>query len=312
MRNLPPALFRLHSAILLLALCVALASQLRAETKRAPITGIDHVTLYVSDLQKSQDFYSQDLGLAPGCALEAGARACFQVFPSGQRVFLKAAQTSSKNGPPKNWVAEIGFETADLDKMRQFLQAHGMKVGAVVKLSQDAKSFQVADPEGNTIAFVQRPARPQRHASARQVGTRLIHAGFVVKDMAAENRFYVDLLGFRLYWYGGFKEDGTDWYEIQVPDGPDWIEYMLNISATADHKELGIQNHFSLGVKNVHAAATQLHSNGLKSFDGPEVGRDGKDSLDAYDPDATRVEVMDFTPSQKPCCHPYTAEHPKQ
>jgi hypothetical protein len=50
----------------------------------------------------------------------------------------------------------------------------------------------------------------------------------------------------------------------------------------------------------------------LQAFDGPEVGRDGKDSLDAYDPDGTRVEVMEFTPVQKPCCHPYEAAHPAQ
>ena len=86
---------------------------------------------------------------------------------------------------------------------------------------------------------------------------------------------------------------------------------MLNIPANADHKELGVQNHFSLGVKDVHAAASQLRLNGLKTFDGPEVGRDGKDSLDAYDPDGTRVEIMEFTPAQKPCCHPYSADHPK-
>jgi hypothetical protein len=27
--------------------------------------------------------------------------------------------------------------------------------------------------------------------------------------------------------------------------------------------------------------------------------------------DGTRIEVMEFTPTQKPCCHPYTATHPK-
>jgi catechol 2,3-dioxygenase-like lactoylglutathione lyase family enzyme len=139
----------------------------------------------------------------------------------------------------------------------------------------------------------------------------MIHAGFVVKDSVAENRFYVDILGFRLYWQGGFKDDGTDWYELQVPDGPDWIEYMLNIPANADHKELAVQNHFSFGVKDVHTAAAQLRSRGYETFDGPEVGRDGKDSLDAYDPDDTRIEIMEITPVQKPCCHPYTAEHPK-
>ena len=59
------------------------------------------------------------------------------------------------------------------------------------------------------------------------------------------------------------------------------------------------------------AAAAQLRKQGLQTFDGPEIGRDGKNSLDAYDPDDTRVEVMEFTPTKPPCCHPYTASHPK-
>ena len=80
---------------------------------------------------------------------------------------------------------------------------------------------------------------------------------------------------------------------------------------TSGFKELGVQNHFSFGVKNVHDASAQLRFNGLRTFDGPEVGRDGKDSLDAYDPDGTRVEVMEFIPKEKPCCHPYSAEHPR-
>jgi catechol 2,3-dioxygenase-like lactoylglutathione lyase family enzyme len=197
-------------------------------------------------------------------------------------------------------------------EMRRYLLAHGMRPGMIHRDSDGSRTFQMRDPEGNPIAFVQRSAAKSGYVPAsKQISTRLIHAGFVVKDLAAENHFYVDLLGFRLYWYGGFKDDGVDWYELQVSDGPDWIEYMLNIPADADHKELGVQNHFSFGVKNVHDAAAQLRSNGLKTFDGPEVGRDGKDSLDAYDPDGTRVELMEFAPKEKPCCHPYSAEHPK-
>jgi catechol 2,3-dioxygenase-like lactoylglutathione lyase family enzyme len=175
-----------------------------------------------------------------------------------------------------------------------------------------AQYFRVRDPEGNSISFVHRsPSKLGHGAASRQISHRLIHSGFVVKDMAAQNHFYVELLGFRLYWYGGFKDDSIDWYELQVPDGSDWIEYMLNVPLTANHKELGVQNHFSFGVRDVHAAARQLRLNGLHAFDGPEIGRDGKDSLDVYDPDGTRVEVMEFTPTQKPCCHPYTAGHPK-
>jgi catechol 2,3-dioxygenase-like lactoylglutathione lyase family enzyme len=280
------------------------------QTPRPQILGIDHVTMYVSDLEKSRRFYSDFLGLTIGCPHYAGPDTCFLVRPGDQRVLLRTA--SPQSGAIKNWVAEIAFATDDLTQMRRYLLAHKITAGTIAKYSDGAQYFRVRDPEGNWIVFVQRPPAKSAFApSSKQVGSHLIHAGFVVKDMAAENRFYIDLLGFRLYWYGGFKDDTTDWYEIQVPDGPDWIEYMLNIPATADHKELGVQNHFALGVNDVHAAASQLRQNGLTKFDGPEVGRDGKDGLDAYDPDGTRVEIMDFTPSQKPCCHPYSAEHPK-
>jgi catechol 2,3-dioxygenase-like lactoylglutathione lyase family enzyme len=307
----------LKSAVGLLALCAvwqATASRLSPEERpeRPRITGIDHVTIYVSDVNKSREFYSQVLGLAMGCPQYTGPEICFLVARSNQRVLLRPAPALGGTATLKNWLGEVAFRTDDIAQMQRYLLAHGCSAGAIRKDSDGAQYFRVRDPAGNSIAFVHRPASTIGSVAAHnEIGTHLIHAGFVVKDMAAENRFYVDLLGFRLYWYGGFKDDSTDWYEIQVPDGRDWVEYMLNIPPQADHKELGIQNHFSLGVKDVHAAAAQLRSKGFKNFDGPEIGRDGKDSLDAYDPDGTRVEIMEFAPVKKPCCHPYSAEHPK-
>jgi len=297
------------SAILFLSLLLH-ASSLAANShqlKRPRITGIDHVTIYVSDMERSRHFYGEVLGLHSSCLQYKGSGACYVVAPSSQQIVLKQAPPATKN-----WLAEIAFATDDLAGLSRYLQAHGISSSTILKNSDGFDVIRLHDPEGNPIAFVQRSAEAAGHAPAlTQIGTHLIHAGFVVKDRDAENRFYVDLLGFRLYWYGGFKDDGVDWYELQVPDGPDWIEYMLNSPANADHKELGVQNHFSFGVKNVHDAAAQLRRNGLQKFDGPEVGRDGKDSLDAYDPDDTRIEVMELTPKEKSCCHPYTATHPK-
>ena len=314
MQRLSRLKLSLRCAASVLALCVVLrfptfASQ--EPMKRPRITGIDHVIIYVSQFNKSRRFYSEVLGLTIDCPHYTQGT-CFLVGPASQRVVLQPAPTQTENRSLKSWLAEIAFSTDNLTEMRRYFLAHGFLPGAIRKGLDGAPYFRVHDPEGNLIAFVHRPSPGIGYSAApKRISSHLIHAGFVVTDMSAENRFYVDLLGFRLYWYGGFKDDGTDWYELQVPDGPDWIEYMLNIPANADHKELGVQNHFSLGVKDVHAAASQLRLNGLKTFDGPEVGRDGKDSLDAYDPDGTRVEIMEFTPAQKPCCHPYSAAHPK-
>jgi catechol 2,3-dioxygenase-like lactoylglutathione lyase family enzyme len=305
------------STVSFLLLCLVLqpaacASRLGEQPERPRVSGIDHVTIYVSDVTKSRQFYSNVLGLTVTCPGYAGPGMCFQLRPSYQRLVLKPAPPDLRNNARKSWLAEVGFATDNVAHLRDYLLAHGFRPGPVQKDSDGAQYLRVRDPEGNPIAFVQRvPALTGYNPASKQIGSHLIHAGFVVRDLAAENRFYVDLLGFRLYWSGGFKDDGTDWYELQVPDGPDWIEYMLNIQAKADHQELGVQNHFSFGVKDVHAAAAELHARGLQTFDGPEVGRDGKDSLDAYDPDGTRVEIMEFTPVQRPCCRPYTADHPK-
>jgi len=301
-----------HAAILLATglffQLAALHSGAQDKLKRPRITGIDHVRLYVANRNKAAEFYSKFFGppteTAYGC--KTASHPCFPVWID-QQIELEQAPSPA----PKNWLAQIAYRTDDVVGMRRFLLAHRIGVTPITEDHNGARHFELRDPEGNPLAFIQRSELDRYFATSdKRIATRLIHAGFVVKNTEAENRLYLNLLGFKLYWYGGFKENGVDWYEIQVPDGPDWIEYMLNIPASAGHKELGVQNHFSLGVNDIHAAADQLHKNGLAKFDGPEIGRDGKWGLDAYDPDGTRVEVMEFTPAKAPCCHPYTAPHP--
>jgi catechol 2,3-dioxygenase-like lactoylglutathione lyase family enzyme len=123
--------------------------------------------------------------------------------------------------------------------------------------------------------------------------------------------FYKDILGFRLYWHGGMTDDETQWVDMQVPDGTDWIEYMLNIPANADAHTRGVMNHIAIGVPDIHAAAKELEKNGAPLTEQPKVGRDGKWQLNLYDPDQTRVEWMEFSPTEKPCCAEYTGPHPK-
>jgi hypothetical protein len=44
--------------------------------------------------------------------------------------------------------------------------------------------------------------------------------------------------------------------------------------------------------------------------DGPQMGKDGKWQANLYDPDGTRVELMEFQPVTKPCCSAFTAASP--
>ena len=140
---------------------------------------------------------------------------------------------------------------------------------------------------------------------------RIIHAGFIVHDRPATEHFYKDILGFRPYWHGGMKDDQTDWVSMQVPDGTDWLEFMVNVEPNADQRLRGIMNHIAIGVTNIHATQKRLEEAGVKLTEEPKIGRDGKWQLNLYDPDDTRIEFMEFTPVQKPCCSEFTGPHPK-
>jgi catechol 2,3-dioxygenase-like lactoylglutathione lyase family enzyme len=303
-------------SVLGIALLVVPSTGVRGASRpRARIKGIAFVRVNVSDLAVSRRFYEQyfQLGNHFNQCLATNS-VCFRLS-SAQSIELVQAEVP----PGGSFLAEVGFWTDDLEGLHHYLSAAGATVGDIFTGYDDRKIFELRDPENHRIAFVSDPLPGSFFTWSTQLSRQLLHAGFVANDMQAENHFYRDLLGFRLYWQGGFKDvdrsavasdKDIDWYEIQVPDGHNWLEYMLNISASADHAELGVQNHFSLGVKDIQATADQLRKNGLTKFDGPEIGRDGKWALDVYDPDGTRIEFMEFTPAQKPCCHPYTAEHP--
>ena len=192
-------------------------------------------------------------------------------------------------GPKQNRIDAIGIYTSDAGALRKYLMSQGQKAGQIVSDAHGQIFFPIKDPENHMIEFVQQPygvAGSIEGPSPRP--SRMIHAGFVVKDRAAADHFYKDILGFRLYWSGGMKEGETNWVAMQVPEGTDWIEYMLNVNPNANQRELGVMNHISLGVVSVQAAAEQLEKAGVKLPEQPKIGRDGKWQLNLYDPDWTR------------------------
>jgi catechol 2,3-dioxygenase-like lactoylglutathione lyase family enzyme len=300
-------LFGTMAVMVLLSLAGIASPRAPEQVERPKIYSIAFARFKAVDVAKSRAFYSKILGLQEGFDSCRGLPGpCFAVNPY-QYVALTQTGASQRG----SFLEEIGFNVSDVEKMHAYLEAHGVKPSAITRGANHLRYFETEDPEHNRIAFVELSGADSQINGLHQVGDRLFHAGWVVNDFAMEKKFYEDVLGFRLYWQGGFKDADTDWYEIQVPDGSDWVEFMLNIPASADHAELGVQNHFSLGVKDIQACLAQLRANGLQSKDLPEIGRDGKWSYDTYDPDGNRVEFMEYTPAQTPCCHAYTAAHPK-
>jgi catechol 2,3-dioxygenase-like lactoylglutathione lyase family enzyme len=278
---------------------------------RPAITGISHVTLFADDIPKSQVFYASLLGWdqQPPTAAQ-----------SGVRFYANHSQYIELVSPPQPGMVDlldhVAFATADAEALRKYLGANGVAVPDAVTVDRDGnRSFVLHDPEGNKVEFTQQgdhPPSAPANASQR-LSTHIIHAGYVVRNRALLDHFYKDLLGFHLYWQGGRNEGDVDWVMMQVPDGTDWIEYMLYLPAEPSRAQLGSANHFAPGVVSVAGLQSKLEQRGWQPTPGknPQVlGVDGKLQLDLTDPDGTRVEFMEFSPVQKPCCSPYTGTQP--
>jgi catechol 2,3-dioxygenase-like lactoylglutathione lyase family enzyme len=274
---------------------------------RPKILGIAYVKFKVTNLEKAKAFYGGELGLGSGGAI-SDEKVTNPVFVVNQYQHVELEKTAPNTGG--SYLVEIGLATDGLAKMRDYLTAKGVPADRIMTRPGGPDCFETADPEGNKIVFVEQKRNGPETGAAGAISHKLIHAGIIVKDAEAENRFYGAELGFHVYWHGGMQPDVMNWLAMQVPDGTDWIEYMLHIPADADKRTRGVMYHISLGVPSVAAAAKELQAKGYGGFEAPKIGKDGKWQLNLYDPDFTRVELMEFTPVEKPCCSEFAGKHP--
>ena len=171
------------------------------------------------------------------------------------------------------------------------------------------RGFDVSDPDGHDVEFVQfmpgslHSRNFGKFLPEARISQRIIHVGVVVQNQARADAFYKDILGFQEIWHGGMTDKETDWVDMRVPEGTDWLEYMLNVHDPSP-RELGVMHHLALGVPSVKAGYQTVLERGLKP-EKPQIGRDGKWQLNLYDPNYTRVELMEPAPVREPCCSPF-------
>jgi catechol 2,3-dioxygenase-like lactoylglutathione lyase family enzyme len=298
--------------VLLAGLAAALYARARPQSTkvdRPQITNIAVVRIRVTNRKASHAFYSKILGLPQakqGCFSKTSANVeCFNVN-SSQKIEL----VTNDPGDGKNGIEAVAYHARDANLMREYLVVRGVQVGDVKKDAAGDNYIEVRDPEQHRVIFISPGTGVISNIAISPKSNQLIHTGWVIKDRGASDVFYRDVLGFHLYWQGGMKDNETSWVAMQEPNGNTWLEYMLNISPTADHHTLGVMNHISLGVVSIQEVEARLIKNGWKPTEKPKVGRDGKWQLNVYDPDDTRVEFMEFKPAEKPCCSEFTGTHP--
>ena len=296
--------------MLVIALGALVSLPAAAAPVRPPIVSVSHLSVYTGDAAASEEFYVHKLG---------GVKRDDPENPGGVRYYFNPVQFVEVLPLPAGWTSvsrlnHAAFNTTDAKALRKYIAKtyKAAKPGKLMKGSDGSQWFDIADPEGNTIEFVQPPANPAS-VPENPLSDHIIHFGFIIKDRAKEDTFFRTVLGFRPYWYGGMKEDLPSWISQQVPDGTDWLEYMVVADpATVSQQTSGVLDHFSLGIANIEQAVTLLYKEDRMptKYDGPKIGRDGKWQFNSYDPDGTRAEMMEFHAVAKPCCSPFTADDP--
>ena len=291
--------------------------------ERPRITGISHVGYFVSDLPKALSFWHDLFGYDQAYDLKKPGtdqvRIAFIKINDHQHIELF---TDAPTAPP-NMMSHICFAVDDVEKMRTYLRSKGIDVkpGNGGKTRTGDYAFEIKDPDGTLVEFVQTlPTGMEAQAAGKflpadRISPSIYHVGFLVGNTPKSLAFYEDILGFKETWRGGRDPKVLSWINLRVPDGTDYIELMLYSKLPATY---GTQNHTSLVVPDMQKAVVDLQARpGYKTYltyakQPVEIrtGVNGKRQVNFYDPDGTRVELMEAQTADGKPVPPSTAPPP--
>jgi lactoylglutathione lyase len=274
----------------------------QAPVERPRVLGIAHVAVYVSDLAKARAFYEGLLGFGEPFTLpkpDGSVSIAFVKINDHQYLELF-------NEDPKDdgRLSHISLYTDDAGRMRTYLASRGVAVPAAVPKGRTGnKNFNIQDPDRHTVEIVEyRPdSWTAREAGAFMPATRvsdhIMHVGVLVGNLEAAIKFYGGILGFREFWRGSAANSTTlSWVNMRAPDGDDYIEFMLYDTLPAPDRR-GTANHVCLVVPDVAKAVAKIEGQPARKDYARRIatqtGINRKRQANLYDPDGTRVELME-------------------
>ena len=292
----------LRLSIGFLGVILAVSTMARAQTAvtRPKITGISHVGYFVSNLPASLAFWHDLLGFDESYDLKKPGtdevRIAFIKINDHQHIELfNEAPTR-----PPSMMSHLCFTVDDIEEMRIYLRSKGYKVklGDGGKTRTGDYAFEIKDPNGMLVEFVQTlPDGLEAKASGKflpetRISPRIYHLGYMVGDAQKTMDFY-KMLGFTETWRGGGNPKELSWINMKVPDGDDYVELML-YRTMSDWSSWGGKNHISLVVPDIEKATAILKTR--PGYTKPleiKTGVNQKRQMNMYDPDGTRVEIME-------------------
>jgi len=306
-------------AIVVMA-CVLLAPLFATggEVKRPRITGLSHVALFVKDVDQSRAFYKDFLGYAEPYSVND---------PDGKLhlMWIKINDLQSIELFPEreggsDRLNHVALLVDDAEAMRAYLASKGVKVPDKVPKGRIGNSnFTIRDPDGHGVEIVQYEPdgwtvrEKGKFLPNTRIAPRISHVGILVGDLERSLKFYGDLFGLRETWRGSRDGKLLSWVNMTVPDGDEYLELMLHDQDVTPERRL-TAHHICLELPDVPKAEEILRSRalpaGCKAMQAAKVGRNGKRQINLFDPDGTRVEVMEPTAADGKPVPPSTAPAP--
>lgn len=263
--------------------------------ERPLILGVAHIAFRVSDLPAAEKFYRDVLGLP---RTNGGADCARYRLNFRQEIVVESGLQPNTD----ERLSHLAFETSDLAALTEYFKARNVPLDQAPSVPcVERNAVWVKDPDGHIIEFVQRepnsgPETWKMGENEHPISTRVLHAGLTIRDAEAADRFYRDVLGFSEFWRGGGSDTVTNWINMKVPNGTDYLEYML-VSGTVTRQRLGSAHHVALMVPDIQAAyetaMARTPANARQKLASPNVGRNGRWQLNLFDPDGSRVELME-------------------
>jgi lactoylglutathione lyase len=277
----------------------ALPVQAQKPVVRPRITGISHVAYYVSDLPKALIFWHDLLGYDVPYDLKApngAVQVAFVKINDHEHIELSLAAPPN----PPNRMSHLCFSVDNIEQMRSYLISQGYEIPPIKKTRTGDYAFTIKDPDGTHVEFVQMlPDGMEAKAAGKsepstRISDKIMHVGFIVGNTQKALDFYGKVLGFQETWRGTPNPNELSWINMRVPEGTDYVEFMLYRGTPTD---MGGKNHTSLIVPDAAKALATLQARpAFKDYIRPvkiNVGINRKRQINLFDPDGTRVELME-------------------
>ncbi len=284
-------------------ICLSLSAQ--AQPARPKVLGVAHYSIFVSDLARARAFYEDFLGYEEAFTLPKPDGTVQMAFVKiNDHQYLELVNTPSKGEGQLN---HLGLYTDDVEQMRQYLGSRGVKAPEQVTTNRIGnRKISVVDPDGHIVEIVQYMADSWtgkdtgKHMPATRISDSMMHAGILVGNLEAAVRFYGGILGCRETWRGNSRTSTTlNWVNMRVPDGDNHVEFMLYKELPAPDRR-GSAHHVCLVVPDIQKAVATLEARPARKSYAREMkinlGVDNKRQVGLFDPDGTRVEMMEMNP----------------